>query len=84
MSHLLYPKQSVVVGWVSPDGNHAVAVPLSRYELIDLTIDQLKAVRVMLRTAKATQAARAVAKALKSVEGARRHAEYHGWHGRAD
>lgn len=82
MAHRMYPTKRVSVRWVSPGATHSVSTDLSRYELVDLSVEQLRAVREMLRTAHAPKAAEAVAKAMKSVEGARRHAAHHGWHGK--
>lgn len=79
MSHCLYPKQEVVVRSVDPDGKRITLLTMSRYEVIDLVVDQLRAARENLKAVKAPQARKAVARAMKSVEGARRNAARFGW-----
>lgn len=79
MSHYFAPTRTVTVRWVAPRVRSVQRVDLSRYELIDLCVEQLREVRNMLTTARAPKAAAAVARAMKSVEGAKRHAAAHGW-----
>ena len=80
MSHCEYPKREVVIKWVDPDGDRTQRLLVSRWAVADLCVDQLKATRDNLKAIGAKKAVAAVARALKSVEGARRNAERFGWH----
>lgn len=73
--HRQYPTRHVRLRWITPGGRSEQQVLQSRYQVADFAVEQLRCVREI----QAPKAADAVARAMKSVEGARRHAIGHGW-----
>lgn len=74
------PARLTTMQWTDPRcREYTVTLQMTREQLIWYALRQLRLVRDTLKTAQARQAQKAVARAVKSVEGATRHVQHHGW-----